>query len=80
MIHKCFQTLEKDARCNVTLDNYHYSSFNFSFSDINEVIRVDQEPYNECEYYKLDYSACEEIQDKNEFLACINGINKVGLF
>ena len=80
MIHKSSQTLEKDARCNVTLDNYHYSYFNFSFSEINEVIRVDQEPYNECEYYKLDYSACDDIWDKNEVLACINGINKVGLF
>ncbi|CBY18007.1 unnamed protein product [Oikopleura dioica] len=71
-----FAQYKPPARCPTELDlNPNLSGLNFTFNEINDLTKVVQEPFKECEYYEMDFSSCPENQ-KDEFLQCARNLTK----
>lgn len=70
-----FAQYKQEARCPTVLDTEPmYSNLNLTFDDMNTLTRLEQEPYKECEFYKLDYSTCSP--DSLDFMQCAENLNK----
>lgn len=74
-----FAQYKQDARCPVQLDNDTYSQLNITFKEIQILNNITQEPFDECIYYKLDYSTCS-TSNKSDFLQCAGNLPKVKAF
>lgn len=78
-VYPVFAQYQQTVQCPTSLsESPQYFQYNLTFDEIHNLTKVLAEPYDECAYYKQDFSKCHDFQADSytDFLSCASTIEK----